>query len=190
MGPGQVAFCHLIEHSFKFTPFKRRLWSECVKCSINEGSSILVIDVVSEWRDVIREAHVDVHYMNSTSILTMEGLQNFLTQLNTSPEEALKRCYLRDRLDKQIGGIIIDNLSYFTHDMTSYAALLKILKQLRQSFGCWVLTISYGLEYYNGVENSTATSNRGGALTRLPASYTSEMDAVILRETAQFGRLV
>ncbi|CAR26335.1 hypothetical protein ZYGR_0H01440 [Zygosaccharomyces rouxii] len=190
IGSHCVSFVHLIEHNFKFTPFKRQIWNQCIECSVNDGSSILVIDIISEWKKIIQENSQGVHYMNSTSICNMEGLQNFLMQLQASPLEALQRCLIKDRLDKQISGIIIDNLSYLAHDLSSYSALIKILKQLRRTFGCWILTIGYGLEYYDGVENSTSTPNRTGALTKLPASYINEMDVIILRETADRGRTV
>lgn len=157
---------------------------------MNDGSSVLVIDIVSEWREVIQESSQGVHYMNSASICNMEGLQNFLMQLQASPVEALQRCLFRDRLNKQISGIIIDNLSYLAHDLSSYSVLIKILKQLRQTYGCWILTIGYGLEYYDGIENSTSTPNRTGALTKLPTSYTNEMDLIILRETSDQARIV
>ncbi|EDO15582.1 hypothetical protein Kpol_483p1, partial [Vanderwaltozyma polyspora DSM 70294] len=103
--------------------------------------------------------------MNSNSILTMDRLINFLIQLNESPIEAFKKCQFVGKSSQQLSGIIIDNISYFTHDNNengiqnaskAYNNLLKILKLLRKNFGCWIMTISYGMEYYDGVENSTS----------------------------------
>lgn len=190
MGSPSVSFIHLIEHGFKFTPFKRQIWDQCVDSSIKDDSSVLIIDPISEWKKVAQKTPNGVHYMNSTSICNMDGLQSFLMQLQTSPLDALRRCHIQDRPDKQISGIVIDNLSYLAHDMSSYNALIKILKQLRRTFGCWIFTIGYGLEYYDGIENSTSTPNWKGVLTKLPASYTNEMDLIILRETNYSGRIV
>lgn len=155
-----------------------------------DESNILVIDIVSEWRHILDEyKDMGVYVMNSTSILNMNGLINYLLQLNESPQEALRRCQRKDTLLKQLGGIIIDNISYLSHDSTSYNMLTKTLKMLRNTFGCWIITISYGLEYYNGVENSTAPLYRSGSLTRLPMNYTNEMDAIIIRDTDSTARL-
>lgn len=182
-----VGLLHLIEHSFKTSTFKRDLFLKCA--GDRNDSSILVIDIVSEWKSLLRNYDVGVHVMSSTSILNIDGLISFLLQLNESPREALKRCQRRDSLSKQLSGIVIDNVSYIVHDPGSYNLLLRTLKMLRNTFGCWIITISYGLEFYNGVENSTASLYRSGSITRVPISYTNEMDAMIIRDTDSSARL-
>lgn len=186
----KIGFLHLIEHEFKITKFKKDLFTHCTTSNGSSQFSTLVIDVISEWNNLLENNKVmRAHYMNSTSILNMDGLINFLLQLNESPQEALKRCQRKDTLSKQLGGIIIDNITYLTHDTTSYNLLLRVLKMLRNTFGCWIMTISYGLEYYNGVENSTVHAHKSGLLTRLPMTYTNEMDAIIIRDTDSTARL-
>lgn len=178
---------HLIEHDFKLSTFKRQLF---LTSKSDSKCTILLIDVISVWREFLNQSNSnELFVMNSISILSMDGLLNFLLHLSESPQEALKRCHVRDSFDKQLGGIIIDNISYFTHDSTSYSLLIKILKLLRETFGCWVITTSYGLEYYNGVENATSPLYKSGSLTRLPVSYTNEMDAVLIRDTDSQARL-
>lgn len=186
----KIGFLHLIEHEFKITRFKKELFTHCTTPNGSSPFSTLVIDVISEWNTLVMDNRLlGAHYMNSTSILNMDGLINFLLQLNECPQEALKRCQRKDILSKQLGGIIIDNISYFTHDTTSYNLLIKVLKMLRNTFGCWIMTIGYGLEYYNGVENSTIHAHKSGLLTRLPMTYTNEMDAIIIRDTESTARL-
>lgn len=183
-----MGLLHMIEHSFKSSKFKRDLFLQCAGDS--EDSSVLVVDIVSEWKNLLKDHQdVGVHVMSSTSILNFEGLISFLLQLIESPSEALKRCQRRDSLSKQLGGIVIDNVSYLAHDPSSYTLLLRTLKMLRNTFGCWIITISYGLEFYNGVENSTASLYKSGPLTRIPISYTNEMDAMIIRDTDSTARL-
>lgn len=183
-----VALLHLIEHSFRTSTFKRDLFLRCA--GERDDSTVLVIDIVSEWKTLLQD-HRDagVHIMSSTSVLTFDGLIGFLLQLNESPREALKRCQRRDSTSKQLAGIVIDNVSYLAQDPGSYTLLLRALKMLRNTFGCWIITVSYGLEFYNGVENSTAPLYRSGSLTRVPVSYTNEMDAMIIRDTDSSARL-
>lgn len=186
--PGNLGFVHLIEHSFKASVFKKDLFLHCA--AGGDESSYLIIDIVSEWEKMLDDQQqLPLYVMNSTSILSMDGLVNFLLQLNESPGKALKRCRREDSQTKQLAGIVIDNISYLSQDTNSYNLLIKTLKMLRKTFGCWILTVSYGLEYYNGVENALASTNRSGAPTRVPPSFTNEMDAVIIRDTEAMGRL-
>lgn len=196
----EVGLLHVIEHGFRISTFKDTLLRHSIVAGAEE-SSILVIDILSVWRSHLLRLEEDenfskvgVFYMNSTAILTMENLINFLLKLNESPAEALMRCQLQGNYSQQLAGIVIDNISYFTHDAStvqnssSYNVFLKVLKMLRKTFGCWIITVSYGIEYYDGVENTTKHLNRAGSLTRLPISYTSEMDAILIRDTESSAR--
>lgn len=184
--PGKLRFLHLIEHSFKGSAFKRELFLHC--CGESSESTVLVIDIVSEWETMLCDCN-GFYVMNSTSILNMDGLVNYLLQLNESPRDALMRCRRKDSESKQLAGIVIDNISYLSHDANSYNLLIKTLKMLRKTFGCWILTVSYGLEFYNGVENALASQHRSPSLTRVPPGFTSEMDAIIIRDTDSTARL-
>ncbi|QLQ80791.1 hypothetical protein HG537_0E01460 [Torulaspora globosa] len=158
-------------------------------CGNRSDLTFLVVDIVSEWETMLYDCNMGFYVMNSTSIHNMEGLVNFLLQLNESPREALMRCRIKDSQSKQLAGIVIDNISYLSHDVNSYNLLIRTLKMLRNTFGCWILTVSYGLEYYNGVENALASPHRAGSLTRVPLGYTNEMDAMIIRDTDSTARL-
>lgn len=182
----EIAFLHVIEHDFKLSTFKKQLY---LNCKSNGNSTILLIDILSAWKEFINSTNDELFVMNSLSIMTMDGLVNFLLHLNESPLYALKRCQKRDSFDKQLSGIIIDNISYFAHDPTSYGLLLKVLKLLRKTFGCWIITISYGLEYYNGVENATSQLYKGGSQTKIPTGYINEMDVVLIRDTDSSARI-
>lgn len=186
--PEEIGSLHLIEHSFKGSSFKKDLFLH--NAADRDDSTFLVIDIVSEWETMLSD-HLDLGFyvMNSTSILNMDGLVNFLLQLNDSPKEALMRCQRKDSEMKQLAGIVIDNVSYLSYDSNSYSVLVKTLKMLRNTFGCWLITTSYGLEYYNGVENAMAPQHRSGSLTRVPVNFTNEMDAIIIRDTDSTARL-
>lgn len=174
---------HLVEHNFKLTDAKIQLLER------NMGDGIIIIvDVISCWKRYCK-GKARTCYMNSASTLHLEGVINFLSQLIEYPQEALKRCQDTDVdvTSMTIQGIVIDNLSYYQTPSTSlrdFNILYKLLKTLRTTYGCWSLTTSYGLEYYNGVEALTAASyNSGTSYTKIPQSYIKEMDTVIVRDT-------
>lgn len=195
-GGGNIRFFHLIEHDFRLSAYKRELIQQSIVSS-NNHQAILIIDIISVWKSFIQEEKVNgggpVFYMNSSSMLTIDGLINFLLQLNESPKEALKRCmnYQDKYLHCQLAGIVIDNVSYLQwsniNSLTKFNLLFKILNILRSNFGCWIISISYGLEFYNGIENKGSfTSNTSMKLnypTYIPINYLNEMDAIVLRET-------
>lgn len=185
----------MIEHDFKISDLKRRFVLENLP---ETNGKILVIDIISIWYDTLKDHKIKdkFYYMNSNSLLTMDGLICFLVQLNESPKIALTRCHNDFRVtefNESLCGIVIDNLSYLKQiDNKSLNILWKILNMLSKSYGCWIMTTSYGIEYYQGIENSF---NRNNNLkkkliypTLLPASYLSEMDCIILRETGSKGR--
>ncbi|SCU77997.1 LAMI_0A03048g1_1 [Lachancea mirantina] len=193
VGVGDVGFVHLIEHDFKISEFKGRMALRLVE-QLPSQASILIVDVVASWRKWL-DAHAHVraraHYLTSPSLARFETLIAFLNQLNETPADALRRCTVQQPLDMQLGAIIIDNISYYVHDSATYEILLKTLRRLRQNYGCIVLTTGYGLEFYDGVENSQRQPNQTlDIATRLPMSYVKNMDCVLVRDTATTARVV
>ncbi|SCU88720.1 LADA_0E11716g1_1 [Lachancea dasiensis] len=191
---GPIAFLHLIEHTFKVSTFKLNLLKKLVQSSPSQ-SFVLIIDVMSCWHELIPSLSVEDRsavYMNSSSLLHFDALVNFLSQLNENPPEALSRCQSPVNMQHQLAGIVIDNISYYTHDSASYDLLFKLLRMLRKKYGCYTVTVGYGLEFYNGVEQQQplAPSQGYDIPTRLPMSYVKNMDCVVLRETDELARTV
>ncbi|CCD27101.1 Psy3p NDAI_0J02090 [Naumovozyma dairenensis CBS 421] len=219
----KVALAHLIEHEFKLTTFKKKLLIDLITIPNHEKNgknSYLIIDISSTWKQYLIELFdrennqtnftTSINYMNSFSILNMDGLINFLMQLNGSPIDALKRCQQypstsSDSIDQyQLSGIIIDNLSYISSSSSSststFPLLLKLLKLLRKSFGCWIFTTSYGISYYKGIENSLESSPSSSSIhlqqhskklpTYFPESFINGMDMILLHETELKSRIL
>ncbi|KAL3233442.1 Platinum sensitivity protein 3 [Nakaseomyces bracarensis] len=174
---------HLVEHSFRLTEAKTKL----VEANIDSGAGlVVVIDVISCWKKRLG-GRANVCYLNSGSTCHMEGLINFLSQLVENPLEALRRCNCKATFTQaSIQGIVIDNLSYTQTpgSLRDFNILFKLLRTLRTTYGCWSLTTSYGLEYYNGIESLTSAAyTTGTTYTKIPHSYIKEMDSVIMRDT-------
>ena len=174
---------------------------------------MLVIDVISVWKRHVQRHPERYYYLNRPIVLTLDGIIKFLAELNESPREALKRCQNfnstsdtdsddNDDFNYQLSGIVIDNISYLmqrsksvgnvNNTQKSLMLLLRCLNMVSRNFGCWYITISYGLEYYSGIEMSFRTvGSVGGANsypTLVPMNFLNEMDAVILRETEYGAR--
>lgn len=189
---GPVGYLHLIEHGFQMTKIKSSVVHRLIDELPNQ-TFILMIDIASCWREFATEySHEEksVAYMNSASLLHFESLINFLAQLNDNPQEALSRCKQAAPLQFQLASIVIDNISYYTHDNASYELLFKILRMLRSRYGCSVMTVGFGLDFYNGVEQSFATNKSYDIPTRLPMSYVKNMDCVLQRDNASTARVV
>ncbi|SCV05923.1 LANO_0H18162g1_1 [Lachancea nothofagi CBS 11611] len=188
-----IGFLHLIEHGFRVSAFKQKMMQRLVEASPNQ-SFVLIIDVVSCWDrylSTLNREDKNVTYMNSASLLHFESLINFLVQLNESPKEALSRCQNASTLQYQLAGIVIDNISYYTHDGASYELLFKVLRMLRAKYGCFVMTVGYGLDFYSGVEQQLSSVRQSYDIpTRLPMSYVKNMDCVLLRDTDKDARVV
>ncbi|CEP60442.1 Psy3p LALA0_S01e10990g [Lachancea lanzarotensis] len=189
-----AGFLHLIEHSFTPTTFKEELLTRLVD-NCPDQSFILVIDLISCLKPLLSQLQLDdkdVAYLNSASLVNFDSLINFLVQLNESPQDALSRCRKQVSLQYQLAGIVIDNISYYTHDAASYDLLFKVLRLLRARYGCCIVTVGYGLEFYNGVEKGLAeTSVQPYEIpTRLPISYVKNMDCVLLRDTETVARVL
>lgn len=210
---------HLLEHSFKLTVFKTQLLDlNTTQSNLNERPTdkskckVLVIDVISVWRHHVERHPEHYYYLNNSSVLTLDGIIKFLAQLNESPREALRQCRnfnstsdsgSRDsNFNYQLSGIVIDNISYLVQrsknvgnandTQKSLMLLLRCLNMVSRNFGCWYITISYGLEYYSGIEMSFRTvstvSGTKSYPTLVPMNFLNEMDAVILRETEYGAR--
>ncbi|SCU84408.1 LAFA_0D09802g1_1 [Lachancea sp. 'fantastica'] len=189
-----AGFLHLIEHNFGPSALKKTLLTRLVK-TCPDQSFILVIDVISCWKPFLSQLELedkDVAYLNTASLLHFDSLINFLVQLNESPQDALSRCQKRVSLQYQLAGIVIDNISYYTHDAASYDLLFKVLRLLRARYGCYIVTVGYGLEFYNGVEKGLAdiSAQPCDIPTRLPISYVKNMDCVLLRDTDTIARVI
>lgn len=195
----KLGHIHVVEHSFRLSKVKKKL----ITTNLDENSGlILLIDVISCWKQFARSLvnnGQSIAYLSSASLCQFDGLLNFLGQLIDSPDEALKRCIFTDSysyscLQQPLTGIIIDNLSYYQTPvaMREFSALQKMLKSLRSTFGCWTMTTSYGLEYYNGVEGGTSSlyTSSGTSFTRLPVSYIKDTDLVLMRDTEDTYHLV
>ena len=164
---------HLIEHGFQLTALKSNIVRKLIG-ELPSQSFVLVIDAVSCWREFTTSfSHEEksLAYLNSASLLHFDSFVSFLAQLSDSPREALSRCKIGAPLHYQLGGIVIDNISYYTHDGASYDLLFKLLRTLRSRYGCIILTVGYGLEFYNGVELASSSSQSYEIPTRLPMSY-------------------
>ncbi|SCU94322.1 LAME_0F07008g1_1 [Lachancea meyersii CBS 8951] len=191
---GSIGFLHVIEHSFRVSAFKQSLLSRLVEKSPNQ-SFVLVMDLISCWNGTLPELQQDekaVAYLNSPSLLNFDSLINFLVQLNESPQDALSRCQTPVSLQYQLAGIFIDNISYYTHDHASYDLLLKVLRMLRATYGCFIVTVGYGLEFYNGVERALVEPSHltYEIPTRLPILYVKNMDCILSRDTETDARVV
>ncbi|EJT44015.1 PSY3-like protein [Saccharomyces kudriavzevii IFO 1802] len=189
----QLGFLHIIENDFKPSALLQKL----VDYTADEGK-ILIIDIVSLWSQQ-KQRQPGAIYMNSLSCINITGLIAFLELLYDSPMDALRRCQV-DRFDFQLRGIVIDNLSFlnFENDnnynvinLSKFEKLFKILRKLREFLGCWIITKSFPMEFYNGIENSLvdkwSIKRKGGVAqypTRLPESYMKGMDLVVCKEVA------
>ena len=187
-----IGLLHLIEHDFKMSNFKKQLFNHLT----TSNASYLIIDITSTWKRFLlssSSASASLMYMNSTSILSFEGLINYLVQLNDHPTTALQRSLSINneplQLTLPLSGIIIDNLSYLPQDPPQFKILTNILKLLRKSLGCWIMTTSYGLEYNQGIENTISTS-ASNSNTYIPLNYTKEMDIVLLHERDLRSRIL
>ncbi|CCF56046.1 hypothetical protein KAFR_0A06110 [Kazachstania africana CBS 2517] len=163
---------HLIEHSFRKSKFKEQLVS-------NNFEHIIIIDIISIWQDD--------KFNVINSIYTFNELINFLTKFNDSPLATLSEYGIS--MDT-VEGIMIDNLSYIGNlNNKSIVILIKILKLIQINFGCFILSTSYGLEYYEGIENFQRMKNLNLKYpTLLPMNYLLEMDTILLRETGEISR--
>lgn len=189
-----IGFLHIIEHRFLLSEFKSALLTRLLH-NLEPQSSILLVDVLSVWKQYIsrfNDVGKCIHYMNTASVVHFDTLINFLLQLNESPSDALARCKGNvQSTSYQLSGIVIDNISYFTHDGASYNLLYKLLKMLRKNYGCFIVTIGYGLEYYEGIELSLGGSTQYLDIpTRLPMSYVKNMDCVLLRDSEESARVL
>ena len=189
---------HLIEHDFRISELKRRLLLDNIEAgSDTEPHRVLIIDTASIWQDtVLNDSRFRdrVCYVNCPEVLTSEGLVAFLSQLNTAPRQALARCHPQTRpasLEFRLRGIVIDNVSYLDpRGHGSATVLLRLLRALQTTYGCWFATVSYGLEFYAGVGRAFPLQTSQSQLypTMFPIGYLNEMDCVLLRETQTVGR--
>lgn len=187
-----VGYLHLIEHRFVLSTFKSKLVRQILE-QLPSQTATLIVDIVSGWKEFSTTICIDekqIFYMNSPSLLHFDTLINFLVQLNEDPEEALRRCSSGYSVDLQLATIVLDNISYYTHDNASYDLLFKVLRMLRQNYGCAVVTVGYGLEYYDGVEKYSESRQSFDIPTRLPMSYVKNMDCVLVRDTDSSARVV
>ena len=182
---------HLIEHDFRISDLKRRFLLDNLPGD-GEPGRVLLIDTASIWQDTaLRDPRFrdKVWYLNTAEVLTTEGLVSFLSQLNAYPKRALAKCH--GDTDGRLHGIVIDNVSYLDpRAHGSATVLLKLLRVLQSTYGCWFATVSYGLEFYEGVGKAFSQQTSQSQLypTMFPIGYLNEMDCVVLRETQVVGR--
>ncbi|EJS42603.1 psy3p [Saccharomyces arboricola H-6] len=187
----KLGFLHIIENDFKPSVILQKLADNAA----DEGK-VLIIDIVSLWSQVKRRKH-GVIYMNSLSCINLTGLITFLELLYDSPMDALRRCQVND-FNFQLRGIVIDNLSFlnFENDsnydvinLSKFEKLYKVLRKLRDFLGCWIITKSFAMEFYNGIENTLvdkwSMKDKGSVAqypTKLPQSYMKGMDLIVYKE--------
>lgn len=196
---------HLIEHSFHMSPLKRSLLFTLLPRE--ECESVLIIDLISIWRSTIKNLpniqQDKIWYLNSTSIYSFESIFIFLQQLIDSPIKALNRCEISaDRkqnglYNRQLCGIIIDNISYLQelsiqkNQYENFEKLIKLLKRIKEIFGSWIISVSYGNDYYNGVEMQLNVGNNiSSSYSKIPRNYMNDIDLIVLRETEGKGRII
>lgn len=187
----QLGFLHVIENDFKPSTILQKLVGDTA-----DDGKILVIDIVSLWSQQ-KQRQNGMIYMNSVSCINITGLITFLELLYDSPMDALRRCQVDD-FNFQLRGIMIDNLSFLTFEndhnydvinLSKFEKLLKILRKLRDFLGCWIITKSFPMEFYNGIENTLvdkwSIKRKGGVAqypTKLPDSYMEGMDLIVYKE--------
>lgn len=189
----KVGVVHIIEKSIGLVDnWKCNLLEQLL--NHEEFGSVLVVDVISVWRDAVCTAnnHENIHYNNSPKILQFAGLIEFLAQLNDNPELALcKHCSQHGPLDLPLKAILIDNISVYQYQHSLDLQLLrKWFDTLRSSLGCAVITFGYGIEYYEGVENSfpaRSSDFKNAWPTRLDPSYLLSVDAVLVPTQTKSG---
>ncbi|AET38471.1 Psy3p Ecym_2772 [Eremothecium cymbalariae DBVPG len=180
-----VRFLHIVEKSMGLldrwkASFLRQLLDQ------NDPATVLVIDAISIWSRMLpHKSESQVHYLNNPSILQFSGLVGFLAQLCESPDLALRsRCDIHASLDAPLKTVILDNLSaYYFQENASLETLRKLLETLHATLGCAVVTFGYGIEYYEGVDNTYPTRPseiKGPWPTRLDYSYLKAMDSVLV----------
>ncbi|SMN22665.1 similar to Saccharomyces cerevisiae YLR376C PSY3 Protein involved in a Rad51p-, Rad54p-dependent pathway for homologous recombination repair [Maudiozyma saulgeensis] len=183
-----VRSLHLIEPDFKIYDFKRQL----LKDNVTTNGKILIIDIVSTWRNtLINDAKLlnNIWYINSEELFTLEGIICFLARLNANPSNTLhNECSIdkdqtKSNTDDSISlqGIIIDNLSYLyagtANDIKSLNILLKLIKNIQRTFGCWYVSTSLNNEFYQGIEHSFTSQNN-----TIMSSYMNDIDLVMVRD--------
>lgn len=182
-------FIHIIEYRMKLTYWKKAFLLQCLE---KLSGSIMVIDISSIWYRVAT-VNERIHYMNTTSLIDFTSFHQFLIQLDQSPIDALLRCNPKADFEIPLNLIIIDNISYYTHDPTvSYDLLFQSLKRLNNTFGCAIITFGFGLDYYNGLENSfnDYRNNHSHVLpTRMDHSYMTSMDLSLINDIDTNARI-
>ncbi|AMD18504.1 HBL398Wp [Eremothecium sinecaudum] len=181
----EIRFLHVIETSIGLiTSWKQLLLDQLL--SREPPGAVLIIDAISVWSEAARKAtNKDrVHYINNPSLLQFAGIVGFLAQLNESPEMTVKsRCESSASINLPLTTIIIDNLSIYNYqEGLNLIALRKMFDTLHETFGCVIITFGYGIEYYEGVENSFPANSselKGPWPTRLDQAYLKSMDSVL-----------
>ncbi|CCH58606.1 hypothetical protein TBLA_0A08160 [Henningerozyma blattae CBS 6284] len=195
----KISKLHLIEYGFEITPLKRSLLTTMLM--MEDVGNVLIIDIVSIWLGTIEMMNMKqkkkINYLNCIS--NIKELNNFLSQLIETPIVALRRCQQFENVDeviqRRLDGIFIDNVSYlqdFNEDQKGnsqmYDELNKMIRKVREVFGCWVVSISYGNEYYEGVEGCLNVKSH--SISGVPISFLNGMDMIVLRESEGMGRVI
>lgn len=194
----QLRLVHLIEHNFKVSYWKCELLKQCMG---PENGCLLIVDIVSAWwpREKLEGLGIPLYYMNDPSLIKIESIIHRLGEIVANPSSLLSSCVSINGASEELPltGIILENISYFHDDADDresvYHQLIKKLKAIQSKFGCWTLTTSYGLDYYNGFEDSLLkyyNVRESVTKTRVPRSFMNEMNLVIMRNDEWTGSII
>ncbi|AGO10918.1 AaceriAFR591CAp [[Ashbya] aceris (nom. inval.)] len=183
--PGKNAhFVHIVER----TMGELAAWRLRVLARLLEDGAVVIVDCVAVWgRAVAQHASSGrIHYVRDPGVLSFSGLLGFLAQLADAPATTLRRrCREQAAARAPLAAVVLDNISAYRAPPAALSALRRALENLQLAQGCAIMTVGYGIEYYEGVEASfpTRAGEVGPWPTRLDHAYLASMDAVVVPAT-------
>ncbi|ADJ41793.1 AFR591C-Ap [Eremothecium gossypii ATCC 10895] len=177
-----------VVHVVERTMGELAAWRPRTLARLLEGGAVVIVDCVAVWgRAVAQHASSGrIHYVRDAGVLSFSGLLGFLAQLADAPAATLRRrCRAPATAPAPLAAVVLDNISAYRAPPAALGALRRALEHLQLAHGCAVLTVGYGIEYYEGVESSfpTRAGEVGPWPTRLDHAYLASMDAVVVPAT-------
>ncbi|CCK69025.1 Psy3p KNAG_0B05950 [Huiozyma naganishii CBS 8797] len=139
--------------------------------SAGHGCVLVVDNYGNNHPPSAKDTHTVRHLVSSTRV---EDLTAYLRDVPSQlPTEARTM---------PLQGIIVDNLSLCRRSRGpgADAQLLETLRKLQRRYGCWVVTVSYGIGFATAGGQQLAQT---AYPTSLPLQYLNECDTVLYTET-------